>query len=976
MKRLQYLVVSLLVLVFSACQDNTFEAPAAGEIDANGNVLVRFNTEIPDMAEVNTRAVDPDGYGVNSLWLFCFDQYRHYIGHVQATVSQNTASEDNLSGSFTATIPGSTRVIHFIANLNVNDFEDAPNLGRLDTEVIPQFTTTSGLLSYWGYMKFADEAALTSFAVGQGSKVYMFRNQARIRYQRQEGGASLSIKGMAIMNQYSRGTVAPFNKQATDDPYVFASAAAITEPTLCADDEILVAVDPTDVSQFGAGTVGSFVFEHENSTENQMFLIFRINTTGGESEDGNWTDDDQYYKIALVDNEGVQLPILRNHDYIVRFSGIPTTGGYATFAEAVAGAAANNVWVSIDQTIPSITDGTSALVVLGETTQIITEKSLGAGGVYQINYTWFDGTGTDIQPEVTWVENSGIAQSNIDNQFVSGSSISNPGTGTITIVPSAIGAPQYGTIQIKAGKFVRTVKLISLANFSFTPVWTSSGLPMKSGEPVAIAFTIPDNFPQELFPLDVKLACNLFSDDGTNVDMEGNQTYLDVLVEECKFTVVEDGKEVTYERDWPHKYVYTVDKPGLHRINFKTLIDNYEPNPGEDPRIEFFLEAEAFTTIRSLIYMNDESTDYRIALGTDNGTGGFSWASDNSASVTVPPAAGQKFNLHFKFYDGNTAVYPVPGEVLRLYLDITKMLPVTAGEDLSNDSIYDPDKGYYYTYTVPSVQRDIYEEQGVVIPMVTQSSDCNTYLRVSSQINSDGTFPSGSRVYRSAILNIDNTATYNFKVTLSDGSTTAPKLDLKYGPDIPVSMNVTFPAEVLTYRPEGFTGFIATKYLSPASSETKLTPVDGGYTFEANTTSDLTFQFVTNTVGSAEVITVSELGNKIAFNSADVEIGNIALQGTVVISQPEVTFDVANPFMSLEREDGTRIGVLAVRANQGKNTGTYTLELRTEYKLDMDERVLVRYSPITSNDERLFTGYTSLRNMQDNPDDPIILQLR
>lgn len=976
MKRLQYLIISLLVLAFSACQDNTFETPVSGEIDANGNVLVRFNTEIPDMEEVNTRAVDPDGYGVNSLWLFCFDQYRHYIGHVQATVSQTGASEDNLSGSFTATIPGSTRVLHFIANLNVNDFEDAPNLGRLDTEVIPQFTTTSGLLSYWGYMKFADESALTSFAGGQGSKVSLFRNQARIRYQRVSGGTELSIKGMAIMNQYSRGTVAPFNKQATGDPYVFNSAKEIIEPTLCADDEILVAVDPTDVSQFGAGTVGRFVFEHENSTENQMYLIFRINTTGGQAEDGNWTPSDKYYKIALVDNDGVQLPILRNHDYIVRFSGIPVTGGYNTFSEAVANPAANNVWVSIDQTIPSITDGTSALVVLGETTQIITEKSLGAGGVYQINYTWFDGTGADIEPEVTWLENSGIAESKIDNQFVPGSGISDPGTGIVTIVPSAIGAPQYGVIQIKAGKFVRTVKLISLANFSFTPVWTSSGLPMKSGEPVAIAFTIPDNFPEELFPLDVKLACNLFSDDGTNVDMDGNQTYLDVLVEECNFTVLEDGKEVNYTRDWPHKYVYTVNKPGLHRINFKTLIDNYIPNAGEDPRIEFFLEAEAFTTIRSLIYMNDESTDYRIAFGTDNGTEGFSWASGNSASVTVPPAADQKFDLHFKFYDGTKAIDPVPGEVLRLYLDITKMLPQTTGIDLSKDPIYDPDKGYYYTYTVPSTLRDTYEAQGVVIPMITQTSDCNTYLRISSQLNSDGTFPDGSRVYRSAILTIRNMETYDFNVTLSDGATTTQELYLKYGPGIPVSMNVTFPSEVLTHRPDGFTGFIATRYLTPASSETNLTSVDGGYTFKAEATSSLTFQFVTNTVGSAEVITVSELGNKVAFNSADVEIKNIPLKGKVEIHQPGQTFDVANPFMSLEREDGTRIGVLAVVANKGENTGTYTLELRTEYKLDMDERVFVRYSPITPGDERLFTGYTTLRSMQEYSDTPIVLQLR
>ena len=974
MKRLQYLIVSLLVLALAACQDNTFEIQTPGTIDANGNILIRFSTEVPDMEVINTRAVDPDGYGTNSLWLFCFDQFRHYIGHVQAQVTEDEATQDKLHGTFTATIPGSTRHLHFIANLNVNDFEDAPNLGRLDTEVIPRFTTTSGLLCYWGYKSFASEEELAAFATGTGETAYLFRNQARIRYQREGEGASLSIKGMAIMNQYSRGTVAPYNKNAgaNGNPFAFNAASDIKEPTLCADDDVLVATDPTDVVQFGGESVGNFVFEHANEADDPMYFIFRINTTGGSAEDGNWKDDDKYYKIALVDGEGRQLPVLRNYDYVVNFKGIPEAGGYATFDDAVRGPAANNVWVSIDQTIPSITDGISALAIQGETTQIITEKSLEAGNTYKIYYTWFDGTGNNIVPEVTWLENSGIATAQIDHTFTPGSSREVPGQGTVTIHPEAIGAPQYGTIQVKAGKFVRTVKLISLKNFSFTPVWTSSGLPMKSGEPVSIMFTIPDNFPTELFPLDVKLACNLFDDDGTNVDMDGNLTFLDVVTEVCDFTVMENGKEVNYKRDWPHKYLYTVNRPGLHRINFKTLVDNYTPNPGEDPRIEFFLEAEAFTTIRSLIYMNENNTNYRIALGTDNGRGGFDWASGNSASVTVPPAAGQKFNLHFKFYNGMNSVQPVAGEVLRLYLDITKMLPETTGTDLSKDPIYDPDKGYYYTYTVPSNLRDTYNEQGVVIPMITQSSDCNTYLRVSSQLNSDGTFPSGSRVYRSAILTIGNMATYDFNVTLSDGSTTASELGLKYGPGIPVNMKVTFPLEVLTYRPEGFTGFIATKYLTPASDETRLTPVDGGYTFEA-TTSDLTFQFVTNTVGSAEVITVSELGNKIAFNSANVEIRNSTLEGKVKIT--DATFDVANPFMSLEREDGTRIGVLAVVASKGANEGKFTLELRTEYKLDMDEQVFVRYSPITSGDERLFTGYTTLREMQDNPDEPIVLQL-
>ena len=966
MKRWKYIIISLLAVVFAACQDDMPVNRPAGGLDADGNVRLCFNTEIPDMEQVQTRAVDPDGYGVNSLWLFCFDQYRHYIGRVQADVAHEGSSENHLSGSFTATIPGATRHLHFIANLNVNDFEDTPNLGRLDTEVIPQFTTTSGLLCYWGYKSFASEDALTSFAGGTDSKVSMFRNQARIRYLRSDGGTDLSIKGMAIMNQYSRGTVAPFNRNAGgDDPFAFVSASDIKEPTLCADEDVLVAVDPSDVSQFGGGSVGRFVFEHANKADDPMYLIFRINTSGGSEDDGNWSKDDRYYKIALVDDLGNQLPILRNYDYVINFKGIPANGGYTTFKEAVAGAAANNVWVSIDQTIPAITDGQSSLAVVGETTRIITRSSLATGGVYQLEYQWFDGTNSGIVPEVTWVQNSGIAEAKIDNYFTAGTGLDNPGTGIITIKPTNIGNPQYGILQIKAGKFVRTVKLISLSNFSFTPVWTSSGLPMQSGEPVAIAFTIPDNFPQELFPLDVKVACNLFDDDGTNVNMAGQPTYLDVVVEECKFTVMENGQAKTYERDWPHKYVYTVNRPGLHRVNFKTLIDNYVPNVGEDPRIEFFLEAEAFTTVRSLIYMNNKGTDFRIALGT--GSNPIQWATSNSASVVVPPAAGQEFNLHFKFYDGqSTPVNPIASEVLRIYMDITKMKPKITGQDLSVEPIWDPNKGYYYTYTVPESLRENYATEGVVIPMVTQSSDCNTYLRVSSQLNADGTFPSGSRVYRSAILTISNAETYNFSVNLNGSE----NLEVPYGPGQTVAMNVSFPPEVLTYRPEGFTGFIATNTLEPAAGETRLTAVEGGYTFAA-TENTTTFQFVTCDVACEEEITVSERGNQVAFNPKTVTISNTRLTGTVELAKGE--FDQANPFMSLEREDGTRIGVLSVVAPDNDNTGTFTLELRTEYKLDMDERVFIKYSPMTPGDTRLFTAFTSIRSMQENPNDPITL---
>ena len=356
--------------------------------------------------------------------------------------------------------------------------------------------------------------------------------------------------------------------------------------------------------------------------------------------------------------------------------------------------------------------------------------------------------------------------------------------------------------------------------------------------------------------------------------------------------------------------------------------------------------------------MNNKGTDYRIALGT--GSNPIQWATSNSASVVVPPAAGQEFNLHFKFYDGqSTPVNPIAGEVLRIYMDITKMRPKNAGQDLSAEPIWDPNKGYYYTYTVPTTLRENYATEGVVIPMVTQSSDCNTYLRVSSQLNADGTFPSGWRVYRSAILTISNGATYNFSVNLNDSE----NLEVPYGPGQPVAMNVSFPSEVLTYRPEGFTGFIATNTLKPAAGETRLTAVEGGYIFAASQ-SDMTFQFVTRDVACEEEITVSEQGNVVAFYPKTVTIHNKPLAGTVELGNG--TFEQANPFMSLEREDGTRIGVLSVSAQAGGNTGRFTVELRTEYKLDMDERVLIMYSPLTSGDERVFRAFTSIREMQES----------
>lgn len=952
--------------VFSCTVDKEWKDSAVHNemFDKDGNVMLHFMMHTSDIPEVNTRAVDPDGYGIGSLWLFCFDEGRHYVGRVRASVNMTEQTENALRGSFRAKVSGSVRYLHFIANANVADFDDARNLGRLDTEIIPELTSTSGLLVYWGFRKFADRNELAAFASGKGTEVSLLRNQARIRYRRTSAAGNLSIKGMAILNQYAVGTVAPLRRN-RDELFEFGSASEIERPTLCADEDKVAAVPPSDVMRWGSERTGFFVFEHENTFDNQMFLIFRISTSGGERQDGEWTAKDRYYKIAIIDRQGNHMPILRNHDYVIQFNGLPEMGGYATFKEAVNGTASNNVWVSIEQSVPFISDGRSTLSVIGETTQIITEKSLGSDGTYQIGYTWYDATSSrQISPEVTWIQNTGIADTEIVNRFEPGTS-GQHGRGRIIIRPRGIGAPQQGLLQIKAGKFIRAVKLISLANFSFVPVWTSSGMPERAGETVTLFFTVPDDYPKELLPLDVKIACNLFSDNGTNVDMKGENAFLDVLVEECNFEVNEGSRKVTYKRDWPHKYVYSVNRTGLHKVNFKTLVNDYTPRSGEESRIEFFLEAEAFATVRSLVRMNSDDTGYRLELGVGEKSG-IRWVlPEDDGIVELSPVADRNYHFHFRLRDGNRLIRPNPGEVFRVYMDVSRICPLPGVSALGSEPLFDRDKGYYYLYTVPAALPRDYEQRGIAIPVKTLRPDYNTYLRVASMLEENGTPSGNSRAYRSAVMYVKSHQPYHLGFSMEGNSGSTSVMDIGYGPQVPVRLNVEIPQEVLDESPEGVDCLIRTSHLVPSGNETKLNKTDGGYWFRTRKRRE-TFRMETNAVASSEILVLSGYGQKILFDEARVEIRNRRISGRLRLPGGE-SFDRMTPFISLERNDGTRIGVLEVMVESGGNEAAFTVDLRTEYKLNMNEQIYIRYVPLTAGDRRVFRKDTSLKLLQDFP---------
>ena len=82
------LVVLGLLVSFTACQTDEWTAFQEKEAP-EGYVNIHFETEIPAMPVVTTRSVDPDGKGVNSMQLFCFDSYGLFITTTLATITSH-----------------------------------------------------------------------------------------------------------------------------------------------------------------------------------------------------------------------------------------------------------------------------------------------------------------------------------------------------------------------------------------------------------------------------------------------------------------------------------------------------------------------------------------------------------------------------------------------------------------------------------------------------------------------------------------------------------------------------------------------------------------------------------------------------------------------------------------------------------------------------------------------------------------------
>ena len=172
MKRHIKIAIALATLfgIMTSCQREELPIPGINDVPG-GYRTIEFTAEVPQMNEVQTKAVDPDGGGVQNMTIFCFDVNSLFITTVKADITSRT---DDLNGKFKANIPDHTVIMHFIGNQNLTYFEEDSYRGRSEVDVMHDLEASAGRMIYW-----ARETVENIDDYTESNPLVLVRNQAK-----------------------------------------------------------------------------------------------------------------------------------------------------------------------------------------------------------------------------------------------------------------------------------------------------------------------------------------------------------------------------------------------------------------------------------------------------------------------------------------------------------------------------------------------------------------------------------------------------------------------------------------------------------------------------------------------------------------------------------------------------------------------------------------------------------------------------
>lgn len=646
MKKLfnQIIAVLCILTMLTACADDSLVENTT--LPADGDVTICFDMTVPGLAKATRAAVDAVDTEVSSLHLFLFDHRGGFTKVVEAVRQSNptydsynkeyTSSSTNGFGTYTATVPGNTTIIHFVANYgNYADegFDVEANLGRTENAVMAPLTTTSRL--YWGRYTYSD--------IKSGKTAVLYRNYAKVKAQvsldntttEANKVTNIKILGWTLCHEPVKAAVTSFNADVPDNPdgtpgnlldgtpYAFTlTSPFVTLPAPMAERQRQMTTMDDVYAVLGEKTAEwnpvHTLFEHtEEGYGHELYAIFKLQVTQQDVNNQSTTTT-RYYKIKLLEDtekdgdvviKRTPYDIIRNHEYVITFKSIEPAGGYGFAAEdsrteqeaiqlAMTGLPANNSTVDIKMTIPEVQSADYVLRVEGSTVRyykdITTNQTIQDIEVYFAPLAG-DATTSASDLALSWENTTWESGSDPQLTITPVDGKKNYYRISFTATPFTEGENgknhyKYGVIRVSEKKeylLSRFVQVFIGDPITFRPLLVSSDIPSRIGERLTVMLNVPDltYLPEELYPIQLTFGSDRV-DVEKNLDVEQMKVDFDGADYDNVLRYKQNGDKYAWttagniaKNEWGYKYIYTLESPeeaGTHRITLRTVTDSNE----------------------------------------------------------------------------------------------------------------------------------------------------------------------------------------------------------------------------------------------------------------------------------------------------------------------------------------------------------------------------------------------------------------
>lgn len=656
-------VILAAIATFLSCQREDF-APVLpnnnSDIGVFGDYIkLKLNVVAPDPIMVGTKAVDPDGKGVQTMTLFCFDQHGLFISTATASIEQEL-DDIEAGGIFDAFIPNTTRIMHLVGNQNMTPFKEEDFRQKSEEEVMSILEGSAGMIIYWARIEvpqnvnelYTDDPgssdrslsqaildwitietnpATESHTVGsdgssetytgKNNPILLLRNQARVtvvsqgaeteaKDDKEWDGTYFKVTGFTVCNTQAFGTVAPYHnsygfptyKCATYDPeYAVISNADDSNIHWAKENYITLPENKDKLSDIMDVSTAQelFIFESQNSSADPVDVIIK-----GQNIVNNTAQGEMYYKVSLTNDDGEQVLVRRNHHYEINIVG-NLSYGVPTFAQALDAPATNNIWLSISDEVKSVQNASFRLTV-DQTKIVVNADDIEDNNIVNLSFLveklGSEALNTD-DLSITWVEDDQRVSSTL-NPDLAGSAVSFStanGQGRITLNLNTLGddVKREGTLLVKYGHLQRKIKVVTVKTQQFIPAWVSTEVygEVSGDKESRENVTLIFTIPESC-PVELFPLDVLVSVNDLDVRSEAGQILPIINRNEDGYGATDFNND-GIDDDYGYKYKFTVNSTGVQRLYLENILSTTESKT-------ITLEAENFEILQKVITFSAE----------------------------------------------------------------------------------------------------------------------------------------------------------------------------------------------------------------------------------------------------------------------------------------------------------------------------------------------------------------------------------